>query len=606
MPDRILNIRFLLATLLLLGLLTTARAQWLTQTNSLKAGWNAVFLHVDASHDTIDSLVGAAPGNPIEEIWRWNPPGTVQFIEDPQLPSDAASEWSRWVAGGGNLGLSRLVGDSAYLVRVATNGAPYNWTVTGRPVPPRRAWTVTGLNFIGFPTVPNTPPKFDAFLAQAPELQSADPEIYHYPGGDLGPGNPVRLASFFYRNTPVKRGQAFWVRSGEVFNRYFGPFEVLVSGPAGAEFGDRLSAYSLRLRNLTAGPLTVSLRLAPSDTAPAGHPPVVAVPPLLVRGSLSLSNLTYGFTNLPVGSPRSWTLAGRDQEGSEVEVVLGLARSLMGGSVGDLLGGILQFTDSLGHTRVDVPVSATVSSSAGLWVGGAAITQVAQYLKSYARVVNDDLVISNNQYVVSGILTNLAAVPAVFPLRLIVHSPTNGAARLLQRVYYGLDASTNPVVANGEAALHPALLDQARRISAAHLPWEEANPGWSFNGLLAPGAGLLTASVTNQYNDRASNPFLHAYHPDHDNLDARFNHELAQGVESYTVIRDISLRVTAPADDFGSRTAGGLTLAGDYLETIRMLGLDRGGGVNDARQFEVRGVFTLNRISDLPTLSIVP
>jgi hypothetical protein len=492
------------------------------------------------------------------------------------------------------------VGDSAYLVRVGNNVVTYPWNIKGVPVPPSRQWSVTGLNLLGFSTDPDSPPSMDTFLATAPELHSLTTEVFQYVGGDLGANNPVRVTAL--RNTPVNRGEVFWVRAGDTYNQYFGPFEVQLTSAGGVRFGSDLSVYSLRLKNLTANPLAVSVDLDPSEPVPDGQSPITGIPPLLIRGELSLTNLTYGYTNLSVGSSHSWSLAPRDGEGSEVEVVIGLDRSAMTGDVGDYLAGVLQFTDSLEHSRVDVPVSAAVSSSSGLWVGGAAVTQVGQYLKAYDRDGTDLIVSTNGQYVVSGIDTNLTGVPKPFPLRLIVHSPSAGPSVMLQRVYFGLDVSTNPVVTTHEPVLNRALLDDARRISSTHLPWSESNEGWEFTDQLAEGS-TLTASITNRFDDHASNPFLHTYHPDHDNLDSRFSNPLAQGAESYTVVRDITLSVTPPGNDFKSRTSGNQTLTGSYAESIRMLGLARAGGTNDMRRFEVRGVFTLNHISDVPSLT---
>jgi hypothetical protein len=176
---------------------------------------------------------------------------------------------------------------------------------------------------------------------------------------------------------------------------------------------------------------------------------------------------------------------------------------------------------------------------------------------------------------------------------------------LLQRVYHGLDGATNAVVANTEVVLNRNLLSQARRISAMHLPWTEANTPWAFNGKLGQ-ARDLTATVTLGYNDQASNPFVHTYHPDHDNLDPTFRNVLAQGSESYSAERVITLHVSPPANDFAAITAGGRTLTGNYEETVTLKGLARGGGQFDTRKFEVRGVFTLNHISDIPTLTTVP
>lgn len=579
--------------------LASAQAQWLTQTFDLEEGWNAVQLHVDASHLTLDQLVGNDLNNPIEEVWLWQPAAaTGQFVQTPQEPIASGSQWAAWKrSGGGSSVLQRLVGNAAYLVY---STQVYTWSVQGVPVRPRYQWTTSGLNFLGFPTPPTGPPSFEAFLANVPELQE-NHEIYRYPGGPLGPSNPARI--FAHRTTPVRRGEAFWIRSGTVFNRYFGPFELVSAGSDGIDFSDQLSVYSLRLRNLTAEALTVTLALVASETPPAGQPTIAGVPPMLVRGDLNTTDLTHGYATLPVGTPVSWVLAGKGQPGSEIEVVLGLDRSAITAAPGALLAGLLRFTDSLGHSQVDLPVSATVASSSGLWVGGAAVTQVGQYLKSYQRDAdNAPVVDGDGRYVVTGINTDLGSVPRFLPLRLIVHNPASGGAVLLQRVFTGVDAGQNFVVATHESVLNRNYLAEARRISAVHLPWSEENTGWTFDGNLGD-APVVSTTVTTEFADQAANPFLHTYHPDHDNLDARFENRLPQGSESYTIERNVTLELTPPTDDFGSRTAAGRTIGGNYLETIRVLGLARAGGTIDTRQFEVRGAFTLNRIADVPSLT---
>jgi hypothetical protein len=589
----------------LLGSGLPAGAQWLSQTNVLKPGWNAVYMHVDASYTTLTNLIAADVSNPILEVWMWAPAvSTMQFVQSPLNPLDTGSQWVSWNRSSSAASLlQRLAGNASYLVRVGTNVTTYTWSVTGKPVAPKYQWTTTGLNFLGFPTVPAGPPNFDAFLSQAPDLQQ-NAEIYQYVGGDLGATNPVRV--FALRTTLVKRGQAFWIRSGNVFNRYFGPFEGVFSNPRGIEFGASLSSSSFRLRNLTASNLTVTLRLVASESAPSGQTNLAGLPPLLVRGSLNTTNLTYSYTNLTVSNSRVWTLAGKGQPGSEVEVVLGLNRAAITNNAGALLGGLLRLTDSLGFSQIEVPVTATVDSAAGLWVGGAVVTQVGAYLKSYQREAGGTPVIeTNGAYSMTSVNTNLGAVAAAFPLRLIVHNPAAGNAVLLQRVFVGVDANTNSVVAQKEAALNPTCLSQARRISASHLPWTSTNLAWAFNGRFRQ-ATNLTATVTLDYTDQASNPFLHTYHPDHDNLDDTFSTPRPRGSESYTVQRNLRLSVLPPANDFASLTAGGQTITGSYGETISVLGLARSGGTNDTRNFEVRGVFSLNRISEVPTLTTTP
>ncbi|MBM3880725.1 MAG: hypothetical protein FJ387_13585 [Verrucomicrobia bacterium] len=597
--------QFLAVAVLLGGV--SGQAQWLTQSLDLKAGWNAVYLHVDASHDTLENLVGADSSNPILEVWAWTPaPTTMQFVQSPQQPVDQGSQWRSWVRNSTDpQALERLVGNATYLVRVAENPSPYTWRLEGRPLTPTYDWTTTGLNFLGFPTVPTAPPNFDAFLAPAPALHQ-NVELYQYVGGELGSANPQRV--YALRTTPVNRGQAYWIRAGDVYNRYFAPFELTGPGPDGVQFGAELSTASLRLRNLTAASLTVTLQLLASEPPPAGQPAIVDSPPLLVRGALNLTTLTHGYASLPAGGSSTWTLAPAGQNGSEAEVVLGLDRAAMTQSVGDQLAGVLRFTDSLGFAQVDLGVSATVGSRAGLWVGNAVVNQVGHYLKAYERDGAGNLTLDEDgKYVVTGVNTEFGAVPYPYSLRLIVHNPEvgQGNALLLQRVYVGANAAADPIVANRQSALNPALLSQARRISTPHLPWTAGNLGWAFDARLGSGQNLATI-VTLNFDDHASNPFLHTYHPDHDNLDARFKNALAQGSESYTVERHITLTVWPPADDFANRTAAGQTLTGAYAESVRVLGLARAGGTYDTRTFEVRGGFALRRITALPTLTRVP
>lgn len=585
------------------GAVLPARAQWVTEKLQLKAGWNAVFLHVDASHATLDEVVGASAPvlTPIEQVWRWNAnPSTVQFVQSPQQPLDAGSQWASWHRSGpGAVTLSRLTANAAYLVY---STADYTWELKGKPVAPDYRWSTTGLNFFGFPTQEPVAPTFEGFLADVPSLQFS--EIYRYPGGELSASNPARV--FALRTTRVQRGSAYWIRAGEVFNNYFGPFDLTAAGGGQVEFGSSQGSYSFRLRNRTAGPLTVTMALLASENPPSGQRAIRGTPPLLVRGEVNTTTLTYGLSTLSAGGTKTWDLAAAGEVGSEVEVVLGLDRAAITTAPGQLLAGVLRLTDSLGQTRIDLSVSGEAASSSGLWVGSAAVTHVGQYLPVYQRGNDSALVVqTNGSYVVSSVDTNLTAVPTPFPLRLIVHNPAAGTATLMQRVYVGLNAATNVVVANSESALAPALLGTARRLTATHLPWSEANSGWNLSGLLSLDVPV-TASVTNRFDSHESNPFLHTYHPDHDNLNSRFLSQLPQGSESFTIVRELTLIPRVPADDFNSRIAANQQFIGDYLETLRVIGLARAGGTNDTRRFESRGIFQLNRVSEVSTLTRTP
>jgi len=402
-----------------------ARAQWVTQTLSLKAGWNAVYLHVDASHDSLENLMSADSGNPIEEVWMWAPPvSTVQFVTSPQDPLPDSGQWRYWARSSGTATLQRLVGNHAYLVRVASGTPTYSWNLKGKPVAPSYNWTTTGLNFIGFPTVPGAGPTWEDFLAQAPQLQ-VNAEVFRYQGGELGATNPVRVLAF--RTQRVVRGQAYWMRAGTVFNRYFAPFELEMTGASGVSFGESLSASSFRLRNLTASNLTVTLGLVESEEPPAGQTNVAGVPPLLLRGELDKATLGYAYTNLTTSASRQVTLAPRGQVGSDVEVVLGLNRAAMNGGEGTLWAAVLRLTDSMGFSRVDIPVTARVVSNAGLWVGDAEVTSVSSYLPAMARAA-EEAAANAGPYPGQGQAAAPDGDPTPnvsrgYPVRLIVHNP---------------------------------------------------------------------------------------------------------------------------------------------------------------------------------------
>lgn len=586
------NPRRWMALAVILASIVPSQAQWLAQDFTLKAGWNAVYLHVDLTHTTLRDLIASDANNPIQEVWLWNPSsGTAQFVTSPQAPT-TGSQWQSWDRQAPALSaLQKLAGNSACLVRVSND---YVWSVKGKPTPPRYEWTSSGLNFFGFAAPSSQPPTFDAFLSQNPELL-ASAMLYRYVGGSIQ-SNPVLVDA--YRTDTVQRGQALWINASGAFNRYFGPFEMDLPVAEGVAFGTASGQTHLVIRNVTANNLTVTLTLLDSETAPTGQTAIAGTPPLLLRGVRNPTDLSYASTVLNT-TPGTFALKAKGQVGSEMEIVLGLNRSAMTGGPGGLYAGILRFTDSLGHLQVDVPVSASVASQAGLWVGQASVTQVQHYLKTYARK-NDGTPVASatGQYVVTAENTSLGSVARPMPLRLIVHNDPAGAGPvLLQRVYYGVKPSGELAVATQQALLDPARLKSARRISAAHLPWTDLNTPWPLQGPFQVD-GTVKATVALPYDDQASNPFIHSYHPDHDNLTADFATKRVQGEESYGVVREISLTPRASGADFDSLTTGSGAISGEYAETVTF-----NGKGTESRSFQVRGTFALSRISEISTLS---
>jgi hypothetical protein len=574
-----------------LGLAHVAHAQWQTQSITLKPGWNAVYLHVDASHYGVADVTPA----PIDEIWLWNRIRSGdRFMSDPASPSPSQdwASWNRIPLASDTLGT--LIGNAAYLVR-NSSGSDYEWTVKGKPLPPTvpsYGWTSRGVNLIGFSTPENNPPTFSEFLSPVQRLASGG-EFYRYDDGDQDV-KPSRFDAFF-NTVQVHRGQAYWVRHEGEFNRYFGAFEVVLQSPSGIDFGSSRSQSSLRIRNATSAELTVTLTLEPSEAAPAGETAITGEVPLLLRGALNPSDLTYGSENF--ASARQVTLKPRGERGSEIEVILGVNRSVLTGNPSDLYAGILRLTDALGYSQVDLPVTAHPSSSSGLWVGSAVVNQVRHALKTYEKDEEGNVVLdSNGRYVVTSTKTDLGSVARPFNLRLIVHKG-NTAMNLLQRVYHGLNTAQAEVVAIKESFLDATQLASARRISSSHFPFSEGNAGWPLGGSFAQG-GSVTATVVLGHDAYGSNPFLHGFHPDHDNLNATFDTAEAQGTESYTVQRAITLSFSDPGTDFASLVSGGNQMIGEYGETITFKGL-----AEESFEIDTAGGFALRRISHIDTLT---
>jgi photosystem II stability/assembly factor-like uncharacterized protein len=368
---------------LLILCVAPARAQYLTQSIALKPGWNAVYLRVNATNDSLENIVGAL--SPISEIWLWRPNQIEgRIFTDPVVPI-SGSDWVQWTKASGPAGAFQLLANYAYLIRNAS-ATEYTWNLKGKPVPPEFRWSSSGLNFIGFSTRESNPPVFSNFLA--PALSATPFEIFNYPGGE-GPTDSPATAPVFSQNTvTARRNEAFWIRKQDnTDNRYFGPLEIVLQDYRGVNFHESGGAYSLRIRNQTAQTNSITATLIASETSPSGD--VIQLPPLLLRTGLNTTNLTYGYTNLPANQPRGFILAPKGRPGSEIEVVIGLDRASMIGTNGTLFAGILRLQDvTLSHIQIDLPVSATQSSTEGLWVGNAAITQVGNYLKTYAKATN--------------------------------------------------------------------------------------------------------------------------------------------------------------------------------------------------------------------------
>lgn len=589
-----------------------AFGQWKTQTITLRPGWNGVYLHVDPSHENIGDLNGL--NTDITDIWFWKPKlKSDQFIQDPDIPTDGKSRWIRWNKDlGPSSALQRLVGNGAYLVKYGEKSEDGTWTpdvnakwdIKGIPVPPNYSWTSTGLNFFGLADNPDKGASFEKFFPAYMLNGESPAEFYTYRGGELsdeaGSKNPAEVVA--KRNTAVQRGEAFWMRVGDSFNSYFGSFDLVLQETKGAYFGETKEQYRILIRNRVEEALSVTMSLKKTEDAPTGQPEVKDGLKVLVRGTPSLTDLSYGYKRLEEG-PSVWTLAPAKSGGiggdASQEIIIGIDRHNMEGKPGELFGGILEFTDSLGLVKYEVPISAVIPANSGLWVGNAQVGAVRHDItflrkKNEKEVETDD----NGKAISEGVNDTYGAVGENYPLRFIFHRHNSDDSKttLYQRLFYGLrkgaELATDFILTNDERALDKKSLNSARRIASATLPWSKSNTGWLCAGEFDLGKET-TVNVNLAYNNRESNPFIHAYHPDHDNLDAKFKNELNQGYESWGINREMTFMFDEPKDDFMSLVSVGRRFSGEFHEKVEITGI----GV-EKKPYYARGIFKLNRIHE--------
>jgi hypothetical protein len=545
----------LIIALCSLLLTSLAHAQWQNTTYTLKSGWNAIYLHGDATHATPAQLFAAYPA--VTEVWRWNPnPNEVQFTSTPMIPSAGTSEWSVWKSDGSASSLGQVIGQTAYLVKCS---AATSVIIAQKVLPPSATWVRNGANLMGFPSklTSSLYPTMGSYFATFPAAIASNVKIYKYNGGDLGPGNPVQV--FSTSTERVDRNQAYWFDS-EVVGNFYAPVEISISNGSGLDFGRTGSTITVRLLNRSSTVSTVTIAPVASANAPTGQEDITAAVPITRR----VFN----------AGTASWTETAIDAEFTEVvganaavELSFGIDRAAMTGSSNAFFASLLRLTDSANLYDILLPVTARKASLAGLWIGDAVVGGVQSKTAGYTGT----------------------ATAQTYSLRYIVHVDDAGNARVLSQVYLGqlAGATPQPGICTAESALSVADKASARRIVAAHLPLDRVLDG----GTMALG-GSLSCTITTPFDDPTS-PFVHQYHPDHDNKSGTT--PLEAGQESYDLSRAVTFAISAAAPAGVSATGyGASVIAGNYTEVLTGLRKD---------SVTVTGTFSLRRVSEIGTLT---
>jgi hypothetical protein len=565
-----MNTRLLSATLICLlqaACCLTAKAHWQNTNYTLKGGWNAIYLHGDASYAT-DMLAlfpnSGATAN-VTEVWRWVPnPDQVQFTTSPLLPTPGTPEWLVWKRDGTANTLATMHGQSAYLVKCAGNAtATYTVTMVQKMLPPSATWVRNGANLLGFPSKWNASyPTFGNYFSTFPAAIAANTKIYKYVGGELSASNPMQI--FSTATEPLDRNHAYWFDS-KVVGNFYAPLQISLSRGSGLDFDRTGSLVTARVLNRTATPMVLTIAPVASDNPPGGQE--------LVTGPVPITLRTFDT------GTATWTETLIQTEFTEIigpnssrELNFGIQRSGMPGSADALFASLLRFTDAANQFDILIPATARKASLAGLWIGNATVQAVES--KPQADVVKP--------------------TGRGYPLRYLLHVPDVGPARILSQAFIGkLATPPNDVgICTKEVGLKADAKGDATRLVVTHMPLDRVLDGLADDNEPAGSGsvavpGTLVRHISLPFND-PTNPFVHQYHPDHDNKSPT-GAALVAGQESHTV-----------TSGWGSTVIGGT-----YEEVIQGLHKDSTGiGTGDG--LRVAGTFELRRVSEQGTLSVTP
>lgn len=532
-------------------------AQWKTESYVLMGGWNAIYLHGDATHSTPAELF---ENTAVSEVWRWNPnPNQVQFTSSPAVPSESSSEWTIWKRyDAEEQKLSALVGQSAYLV-FCEGSATTTVPILQQPLPPAASWLISGANFLGFPAATATKPIMTSYFASFPKATASPAKIYKYIGGVLGETNPWKISASSER---IDRNTAYWFETA-VVSDFTAPVEYEVPGTNGIAFGRTATYLTMGVMNRTSSALTLTLKTETSEPAPAGQTGITGPVPLTYR-TFDSSNNSY------VETPVSGSFSVSVPANGRLDLQFGVDRSQMSDSSEALYASFLQITDSAGLSNVRMPMSAQIASSAGLWIGEVSVTHVGS--------------------TVPGSPGSTTTRP--FPLRMLVHVDANGLARLLSQVYLGPLASGLTGVTTRESLLHPERKAEAMRLISSQMPLDRVISG---SGSFAVGSSLAY-QVALPFDD-PTNPFVHQYHPDHDNRDPNLLPLKTSG-ESYDITRNCTFSFTETPPDGSTISGWGTSVyGGTYSEVIK--------GLNKTTQnLTTSGTFNFRRLSEIADIAI--
>jgi len=559
------------------------QAQWLTQEIRLQPGWNCV--HLEVQPEPADCATVLA-GLGVESVWAWNRRFTaMEFIKNPNELLPTTPDWLVYLPNRAGLAgehrLYAMDGGRAYIIKMPSDSQARVWRIQGKAAARPISWVPESLNLVGFQVAGSATPTFDAFF-RASTAHTGQPILR------------LRTDGFWSQVTSpqterLSAGEAFWIGCHGISD-YQGPIRVGLEQVDRMDFGRAVIEQTLRVKNLSSLGKDVVVRLLPSEN------PLAAAESANFAGPVSLLYQRYDqaagrleWTNLPA----RLDIVGL-QSGEERTLRLAVRRKDMADRDG-VFQSLIEITEASGGFRFVVPVTAqgrsqagqtdlrlgkqsiTPSPWAGLWIGSAIIRKVNQPANTQAPELP------------------LETKGSEFQFRLIIHVDTQGQARLLQHVVQmwkegtyellpgspdirqvvepGRDVliTDDNLLRSGNGLKGVTLVDGkpvGRRFSSAAFGFRDPKAFSPLSGFGTDGT-ILACILTNDYRTDPLNPFVHKYHPNHDNLDRTRQRVLDEGEESFTIVRTIRLEFRADDEEWRGQPGWQDTLlGGTYRENL--------------------------------------
>lgn len=575
---------FILATVIigLTSLSASAQQGTVEQTFELEPGWNAIHVRVEPTERDIRSVFA---GLPIASVWRWIPDETgSEFIEDPAEGLQNIEGWFAWFpeprpeAFLSNL--FRIDANVAYLVELEGNTSR-ELVIEGRPKYRQTNWESDSFTLTGLPVSVDAPPTFEEFFEASP-AHTGQP-VYRLDSD--GTWNEIDKSA-----TPVRDGEAFWVYT-DGNSRYQGKMTVVLDQGDSLEYSAALTEVEMVLRNRSGQNGSFLVRRVDGNSMPLAY--LNEDPETGETGWPNLQDQLVFFAD----------------EGDDVQVTLAVLRDQFSSS---RMEQVLEITDETGQrvllhaggntiqplaqpatqeNRTASTRETDIVSYAGLWVGNIEIDAVSESQQAGVepQPVRDS-----------------------FIQRVIIHVDSAGRARLLKDVIQmwedgttapsGIDPDLNEVEDPGRyvlltdkslIALYTGAVNRGGRpvgLRYSTIGYDFPGNEQEFTGDFGPGEQINTTLVTDP--DLPTNPFMHRYHPDHDNLDPQF---LNFEQEAFQVSRDMRFIFTSE-DPLGREPPGwGDSILGGVYEGS-LSGLHR-------NTIFTSGIFRLRRMSAVPVLN---